>query len=451
MAVMEDALRVYRRVVDENLSEALGAGVAISERRGIFSSAVVIWLMIFQRLNSDHSLAAAVEHLRSGELNELLEEGSLPARANRISSSTGGFSRARERISLEVVEKVADGINEALGKNHRKGTQGGKQVYVIDGSTLRVPYTQDNIEKYPQYQNQHGKAHFPLLRIGIATNALTGMVLRPSYGPYSGEHATNELTLAEELFGRIPRGSVIIADRFFGCSRFADLAKRAGHEVVTRVKEINAKKFIGTAASASGELAVEWKSRTGEYSASGRFIWHTVTRKGFRPSRLVLFTTSPLPRKEILKLYGLRWNVELDLRDIKSTLDMDMLYNKTPSMNEKEIVLGITAYNLIRHLVVAAATSLKVTPREISFSRVLKRIHAVGNAAFNSSVPITSNSGFIIHSDLRGLLLPKRKNTRPAEPRKVWQKGQVTFMTKTRDEERKKLEKYKINDNLNEK
>lgn len=276
------------------------------------------------------------------------------------------------------------------------------------------------------------------------------MVLRPSYGAYNGEHATDELTLAEELFERIPCGSVIIADRFFGCSRFADVAKRAGHEVVTRVKEINAKKFIGTPVSASGELAVEWKSRTGEYSATGRFIWHTVTRKGFRPSKLVLFTTSPLPRKEIVELYGLRWNVELDLRDIKSTLDMDMLYNKTPSMNEKEIVLGITAYNLIRHLVVAAAKSLKVAPREISFSRVLKRIHAVGTAAFNSSVPITSNSGFTIHSDLRGLLLPKRRKPKPAEPRKVWQKGQTSFMTKTRDEERKNLEKYKINDNLND-
>ena len=442
MGVMEDALKVYRRVVDENLREALGVGVVSSERRGIFSSAVVIWLMIYQRLSSDHSLAAAVEHLRSGELSELLEEGSLPARTSRISSSTGGFSRARERLSLEVIEKAADGINEALGRNHRKSARDGRQIYVIDGSTLRVPYTQDNIEKYPQYKNQHGKAHYPLLRIGIATNALTGVVLRPAYGPYSGEHATDELTLAEELFERIPPDSIIIGDRFFGCCRFADLANRAGHQVVVRVKEINAKKFVGTPKTSSGELSVEWeshRSRTGGvYSSAGRFIWHTVKRKGFRPSKLVLFTTSPLPRKDIVELYGLRWNVELDLRDIKSTLDMDMLHSKTPAMNEKEIVLGFTAYNLIRHLVVAAAKSLKVTPREISFSRVLKRIHAVGTAASNLSNRVPLNCGFTTHSDLKSLLLPKRSKQRPAEPRKVWQKGKVDFMIKSRDEERKK-------------
>jgi hypothetical protein len=438
------ALRVYRGLVNESLRDAVGAGVSVAERRGIFSTAVVVWLMIFQRLNPDHSLAAAVDQLRSGQLDDLLEQGSYSARAQRISGFTGGFAKARERISLELVKKTVDGIGEALEKTHRSSSPGGQRVYVVDGSTSRTAYTPKNIEAYPQYHNQHGKAHFPLIRFGIATNAVTGVVMRPAYGPYSGEKATDELRLAEELFTRIPSGAILIGDRYYGCARFADMAQRSGHNVIVRVKEGNAKKFIGASKSSSGELAIEWnstKSRGGEcYSASGRFIWHTVRRKGFRDTRLVLFTTSNLPRQEIVKLYALRWNVELDLRDIKSTLEMDMLYSKTPAMGAKELILGIAAYNLIRHIVVASAKSLKLTPRELSFSRVLKRMHAISAGIYDTGISSQSARAFsFLLSDLKSFKLPKRKTVRPLEPRKVWQKGNVNFMIKSRQSERKIL------------
>jgi hypothetical protein len=401
--------------------------------------------MIFQRLNTDHSLAAAVEHLRSGELDDvLLSGGSLPARTRRISGSTGGFCRARERLALPLIESAVDGINSALEETHTKNSYEGLQVFVIDGSTIRVPYTPENIEQYPQYENQFGKAHFPLLRVGVATNAITGIAIRPAYGPYNGEHAIGELTLAEELFARLPSGAVVIGDRYFGCSRFAAMAQRSGLYAVTRVKETNAKRFIGNPTSATGEVFVTWKSkqsRTGEsYSVAGRFIWHTVKRKGFRPKQLVLFTTLTVPLRQVVALYKLRWNVELDLRDLKSTLGMDMLYSKTPAMCEKEIVLGVAAYNLVRHLMLAAAKQLKVLPRALSFSRVLKRLHATTSAL--ESAPTDSRIDAAMrsfHSHMRSLLLPQRRTPRPQEPRKVWQKGHTTFMTNSRSFERNAL------------
>lgn len=446
MEQIHQALKSYRPLVDDSLKAAISSGGHVVERRGIFSTAVVIWLMILQRLNPDHSLSAAVEQLRSGLLDDLLETGSLPARVQRISGHTGGLARGRERISLDLVEQTADKINEELEKRHCSTKESEPRVYVIDGSTIRTAHTPENVEAYSQYHNQHGKAHFPLIRVCVVTNAVTGIALRPAYGPYSGKKATDELTLAEELFPRIHPGSTLIGDRYYGCSRFAHMASQHGHTVITRVKGINAKKFIGVPKNSSGELAVEWESKqsvTGDsYSVSGRFIWHTITRNGFRPIQLILFTTSKLPLNKIVELYLLRWNVELDLRDIKSTLKMDMLYSKTPAMNAKELVLGITAYNLTRHIVVATAKSLKITPRSVSFSRVLKRMHAIASVVFDTGLSARSEKAFsYLILDLKSLKLPQRTKQRVCEPRKVWPKGKVSFMSKSRLAERENLKK----------
>lgn len=314
----------------------------------------------------------------------------------------------------------------------------------MDGSTLRVSYTEKNVEAYPQYQNQHGKAHFPLLRVEVATNAETGVMIRPAYGPYNGKDAVGEIRLAEELCARIPKGAIVIGDRLCGCCRFAATAQRAGHEVIVRVKEVNAKKFIGVLEEEDGEVAAEWKSdraRDGSsYTVNGRFIWRSIRRKGFRPYRLVLFTTAALPREVIVAQYELRWNVELDVRDIKSTLGMDMLYSKTPAMGKKEIILGFVAYNLIRHIAVVSAKTLKVSPRQLSFSRILKRMHAIGSVVYASGSSAQAHKALTyLLCDLASLRLPKRKKELAHEPRKVWQKGQKCFMTRSREEERNAL------------
>ena len=43
------------------------------------------------------------------------------------------------------------------------------------------------------------------------------------------------------------------------------------------------------------------------------------------------------PKKELKTLYKQRWHVEVDFRNIKTTLGMNILSCKTPDMCEKEI------------------------------------------------------------------------------------------------------------------
>ena len=90
----------------------------------------------------------------------------------------------------------------------------------------------------------------------------------------------------------------------------------------------------------------------------------------------VLVTTMLNHRKvrkaELSRLYGLRWNVELDLRNIKTTLGMDVLSCLTPQMNEKEMWVHLLAYNLIRLLMTQAALNAGVHPRELSFKHTVQ-------------------------------------------------------------------------------
>ena len=49
-------------------------------------------------------------------------------------------------------------------------------------------------------------------------------------------------------------------------------------------------------------------------------------------------------------LYAHRWDVELDLRNLKTTTGMDVLSCQTPQMNEKQLWVHLLAYNVIRLL-----------------------------------------------------------------------------------------------------
>ena len=75
-----------------------------------------------------------------------------------------------------------------------------------------------------------------------------------------------------------------------------------------------------------------------------------IRNKGFRPKEIILVTTLLDPnvftKAKLAQLYQLRWQVEVDLRHVKTTLGMEMLRGKTPQMVRKEIYIHLMAYNL---------------------------------------------------------------------------------------------------------
>jgi len=90
----------------------------------------------------------------------------------------------------------------------------------------------------------------------------------------------------------------------------------------------------------------------------------------------VLVTTMLDARKvrksELSELYARRWQVELDIRNIKTTLGMDVLRCLTPPMVAKELWVYLLAYNVIRLLMAQAARNAGVHPRELSFKHTVQ-------------------------------------------------------------------------------
>ena len=71
-------------------------------------------------------------------------------------------------------------------------------------------------------------------------------------------------------------------------------------------------------------------------------------------------------------LYQSRWHVELDLRNIKTTLGMERLSCQTPAMAIKEIWVYLLAYNLIRLMMAQAALIAHRLPRQLSFKHTVQ-------------------------------------------------------------------------------
>jgi hypothetical protein len=125
-------------------------------------------MMIYQRLYPVKSLSGAVSALQvRGPVDIVGEQGSLPARVDKIFDNTGGYARARERLSITVVEHVADEVSDALGAIRLKKPDAGLSIFAVDGTTIRLTHSEKNVRAYPQYKNQHGKAHYPLMDVAI--------------------------------------------------------------------------------------------------------------------------------------------------------------------------------------------------------------------------------------------------------------------------------------------
>ena len=111
-----------------------------------------------------------------------------------------------------------------------------------------------------------------------------------------------------------------------------------------------------------------------------REIKYTIVEKGKRTKEIILVTTlldsKVFTKEELAELYNIRWRAEIDLRSLKTVMEMDVLRCKTPEMVRKEIWTHLLAYNLIRTVIAKAAEAYKQKPYEISFKGAMQTINS---------------------------------------------------------------------------
>lgn len=295
------------------------------------------------------------------------------------STHTGAYCRARQRLPLEMLSS----LTRETGRRIALQTQAnwlwlGRSVKLMDGTTITLPDTAMNQAKYPQQSNQKPGLGFPIARLVGLLCAATGAVLDAAIGPYSGKTGS-EHALFRQLLGSISANDLILADRYY-CAYFViALLKAQGAEVLfqqhqRRHTDFRKGRRLGTrdhvVAWQKPKLCPGWLPRE-QYDA----FPDTLEIRELKVNSKVLVTTllsTQVPKKALGELYASRWNVELDLRNIKTTLGMERLHCKTPAMNEKELWTYLLAYNLIRLLMAESAKQADVLPRLLSFKHSLQ-------------------------------------------------------------------------------
>jgi hypothetical protein len=421
-----DALSLYQRL----LPASFLLPFEIRQNNRVYTFLVVMWLFIVQRLQPLASLQTAVVDLLRG-----LPSSFWPQPCQRIqdwqtgrkplSSHTGAYNKARLALPLTVVEQSCDRIFGQLTA-HLDGALPalGARAFFVDGTTVRAPHSSALCQAFPPGCNQHGEAHWPQLRMLVAHDLQTGLALRPQWGPVHGPQAVSEQKLVEAVMGRLPEGAVMVADANFGVFSVAYAAAQQERPVHL----------------ASGPLqdGVEWPivwrptredRRThpelpADACARGRLIAREVhPNNGAAPFLLYLFVTVLADRDEVVTLYGQRWNIETDLRSLKSTLALEELSCTTPEMVAKELNLAMAAYNLIRAVTAIAADRAGIPPRGYSFTRVRTVIEAFTALVANANSPQEAQKHFDqMMYYVSQAKLPHRKKRRPSYPRAVWGK-----------------------------
>ncbi len=111
-----------------------------------------------------------------------------------------------------------------------------------------------------------------------------------------------------------------------------------------------------------------------------REVRFDVTVPGRRTDALTIITTLTDPkaysREDLAELYGFRWNVELDIRQIKQTLHLDHVRCKTPEMVRRELWVTLLVYNLIRKVIATAGAMHHQQPRQLGFTLACQSLPA---------------------------------------------------------------------------
>jgi len=339
-------------------------------RERLYPPTVALSIFIKQSLEEDGSCQRAV----NGWAAQRAVEGLRPQ-----SVRTGAYCRARQRLPLEMVTALTRETGRLLcAQAHAAWRWRGRTVKLVDGTGVSMPDTPDNQMRYPQPSSQAPGVGFPQARLVGVICLSTGAVVDAAMGPFEGK-GHGEHGLVRQLLGAFSTGEVMLADALY-CSYWLIAAlQSAGVDVLfeqngSRITDFRRGRRLG-----ARDHAVSWQKpprphwmRREQYDGFA----DELTVREVEVDGRVLVTTMLDPRKtrkrDLSALYAQRWHVELDFRNIKTTLGMEVLRCLTPQMVEKELWVNLLAYNLIRLLMAQAAVESGLAPRDLSFKHTVQ-------------------------------------------------------------------------------
>jgi len=422
-------LAKFRSLLPASLLAAWLASAPQSFYQRAFTPLITLWYCIFQRLGTDHTLSNALADARDGGADHLSPRGK-PLSKRSLSQATTSLSDARQRLPLEVFAQTLRRSAQQISTWTEDFLWLGWRVVLLDGSTFRLRPKGDIPKHFPPHRPGNCKKppYWCVVRVLVAFCLGTGAALDCAMGsPKISEQALTATLLAGPWLK-----SLFVGDRNFGVYSVARTIVGAQAQAVLRLTKSRAARLArsnGLRLRDGLDALVTWTptahdqcpERLSREPVSGRLLALRVHRPGFPWMTLYLFTTltdaqiySP---KALVELYGQRWRIELCLRFVKTEMDLDFLDCQSADMARKEWLAGLTAYNLIRSTMVAAAARAQISVHTLSFSRS-RQLFLTWLLRWVIQ-PHEVHRWERLLDDTAGARLPRRAQPRPPEPRAI--------------------------------
>ncbi len=346
---------------------------------------LVFWTFLWQVAQAGASCREAIRQAQA-----LCKNAGRPAPPDTDSP----YCQARGCLPLERLQEIHDGLcAEAQQGVAAKDLWCGHNVMVVDGSSVTAPDTPANQKAFPQQSVQKPGCGFPILRLVALLSLATGMLSAWTSAAFS----QHEVAMLQMLWDCLRPGDVLLADRgFCNWALLAQCLHRNLHAVF-RVKGVRRADFRQGKRLSRNERLVQWRKpwaaakniTAQEWALLPEVLTLRLVRchmdiPGFRTRQVILVTTLldsiKYPPQALSQLYFRRWAMELSLRNIKVTLQMDQLSCKNPQNLEREIRMHFLVHNLVRRLMLEAARRHRVPLERVSFAGSLAAARRYGEA-----------------------------------------------------------------------
>lgn len=389
-------------------------------RERLFPPTETLSLFLSQAVSADRSCQGTVDQFAITQL-----VNGLPS----CSTHTGGYCRARQRLSIEMVRESARFTGGKISQLVQdKWHWQGRAVKIVDGTTVTLPDTSANQAVYPQMATQKPGLGHPICKLVGITCLSSGALLDAAMCRVGGK-GNDEQSLLRTLLNTLETNDILLGDAYYATYFLLAELQRRGIDGV--FEQYGARKrstdFRRGIRLGTKDHLIEitkptsppgWMSSL-EYAS----IPSTLTVRELRVKGKTLVTTlccaTTTPKVKLWDLYKRRWNIELDLRHIKSTMGMGALSCRTPEMAEKEIWVYLLAYNLIRLILIQSALLCDVIPRLLSFKHAVQLWTSFTQQASLREITIDELEHFLT------LVAQKRVGNRPGriEPRALKGRG----------------------------
>jgi putative transposase len=369
----------------ESIRRAFHAENGLFAEDKIFSTDITLWAFLAQTLRDGKgaSCASAVAEITAYTLQT---DRKPPA------GDTGDYCRARAKLSLPALRHL---VVESAEQLERKADEywlwNGLHAKLVDGFTFTMPDTPDNQEEFPQLSTQQAGAGFPIARCCTVVSAATACVCDMAIGPYEGKE-TGESALLRNILDTFNENDVAVFDRYYCSFMMLAMLSLRGVHACTRLHQRRVSDFRRGRRLGPDDHLITWdRPKRPPWMSEELYgqIPETLTLREIRfdladtecrTEEITVITTLTDPEaysaEDISNLYGLRWNVELDIREIKQTLGLDHLRCKSPHMVRRELWVTLLAYNLIRKVITTAAAIHGKQPRRLSFTLTCQTVLA---------------------------------------------------------------------------